>query len=227
MKIQRLKSSKLFFNKWLFRIECIQPGASRIRRNIHTSGGWWADRITFYDSYRLGVAGDQQDQLKKFSDAVQQFLFSDEIQIRSEGSHFNLFCKDPAILAEIEKNLQPWIHRISGPTTQEEHDFLLSNGSKKTICDHLPKNQFQYRVFFSANWDIENRANFLRWAQRVNGLVEISKENQRWLSGKRHYCQNSYVYVKDSKTLTMVSLQAGEQIRKVEEFVLRNSILKT
>jgi enoyl-[acyl-carrier protein] reductase I len=43
-----------------------------------------------------------------------------------------------------------WVKKISGPTTQEELEFLLSNGHKKILCDTYPKEMYKYRVFFKS-----------------------------------------------------------------------------
>ena len=54
----------------------------------------------------------------------------EEIQIRVENSHLNLFCKDPSVLEEIDNALEQWIRKISGPTTQEE-----LNSFRKMLVD--------------------------------------------------------------------------------------------
>jgi len=124
MIVQKLKSSKLFFNKWPYKVECIQTGASRI---IHSGVGLckqWCKtgKGMRFGSYDLKIT--DADKFLKFVNAVEPFLDrKEEIQIRVENSHLNLFCKDPSVLEEIDNALEQWIRKISGPTTQEELNF--------------------------------------------------------------------------------------------------------
>ena len=152
-QIQKLKSSKLFFNKWPYKVECIQAGAARV---IHSGVGlcrqWCGTgkgmRFTSYDPKITDA-----DKFLKFVNAIEPFLDrKEEIQIRVESSHFNMFCKDPSVLEKINNALEQWIKKISGPTTQEELKFLLSNGHKKILCDTYPKDMYKYRVFFKSNF---------------------------------------------------------------------------
>ena len=85
MIVQKLKSSKLFFNKWPYKVECIQTGASRI---IHSGVGLckqWCKtgKGMRFGSYDLKIT--DADKFLKFVNAVEPFLDrKEEIQIRVE-----------------------------------------------------------------------------------------------------------------------------------------------
>ena len=226
MIIQKLKSSKLFFNKWPYKVECVQPGASRV---IHSGVGlcrqWCATgkgmRFSSYD----GRIADT-DKFLKFIDAVEPFLDrKEDIQIRVENSHFNLFCKDPSILEEIDDAVSEWVRKISGPTTQEELEFLLSNGHKKILCDTYPKEMYKYRVFFKSRFPADKRSAFLTWADKHGNSMLISETSRRWLKGDRYYAQDPFMYVIDDKMLSMVGLYLSGYVKKTEEFILRENAL--
>ena len=226
MIIQKLKSSKLFFNKWPYKVECVQPGASRV---IHSGVGlcrhWCATgkgmRFSSYD----GKIADT-DKFLKFIDAVEPFLDrKEEVQIRVENSHFNLFCKDPSVLEEIDDAVSQWIKKISGPTTQEELEFLLSNGHKKILCDTYPKEMYKYRVFFKSRFTDDKRSAFVTWADKYGISLLISETSRRWLKGDRYYAQDPFMYVIDDKMLSMVGLYLSGYVKKTEEFILRENAL--
>jgi hypothetical protein len=164
--------------------------------------------------------------LLSFTNAVRPFLDrNDTIQIRVEGSHFNLFCMDLAVLEEIDNNLFPWIRKISGPTTDKELEFLLSNGHKKILCDNLPLNEFKYRIYFKEKFPVDKRFTFISWYKNYPDDLLLSTTSHSWMTGVRQYTQNPFMYVKDDKMLGMVGLYLGGYVRKVEEFILRENAL--
>jgi hypothetical protein len=226
MIIKKLKSSKLFFNKWPYKVECIQAGASRV---VHSGVGLcrqWCEtgkgiRFNPYDTRILDAK-----KFLSFIDAVETFLDrKEDIQIRVENSHFNLFCKDPNVLEEINDALDQWIRKISGPTTQEELEFLLSNGHKKILCDTYPKDMYRYRVFFKSKFSPDKRSAFLTWADKHGNSIVISETSRRWLMSQRYYAQDPFMYVIDDKTLSMVGLYLSGYVKKTEEFILRENAL--
>lgn len=226
MIIQKLKSSKLFFNKWPYKVECVQPGASRI---VHSGVGLckeWCKtgkgmRFSSYD----GRIADTNKFLN-FINAVEPFLDrKEDIQIRVENSHFNLFCKDLTVLEEIDDAVSHWIKKISGPTTQEELKFLLSNGHKKILCDAYPKDMYKYRIFFKSKFPLDKKLAFVTWADKCGNSMLISETSRRWLIGDRYYAQDPFMYVVDDKMLSMVGLYLSGYVKKTEEFILRENAL--
>ena len=241
MVIQPLKSSKLYYNKWPYKVECYQPGSSRIIRSSKKIVDLWCTGVDtniskYWDqlySYNRVLPLETRtvilkEELLAFSNAVEPYLDCPRVQIRTEGSKFNLFCKDKETLESISRDLEKWITKINGPVNQEEYDYLMQNGRRKIICDQLPKNGlFQYRVYLSLKWSAEERIKFYNWAKNSDNF-DIPQGTESWLLGippSHKWKQiNPFIYVKNEKPLTMVNLFAGSNIRKIEEFVLRNTI---
>lgn len=225
MQIQQLKSSKLFYNKWPYKVECIALGASRI---IHTGVNLTKEWCNSNGSSKFrnweNPNIDKAD-LLRFIDAVGPFLDSKDVQIRAEGAHFNLFCKDKTILECIDLRMSPWIKGIFGPTTDEEHAFLMENGHKKILCNKLPKEDYRYRVYFKTKFPEERRNAFATWSENYKDKLEISPTSKYWMSGERLYTQDPFMYVKDDKTLSLVGMYISGYVKKIEEFILRENIV--
>jgi hypothetical protein len=215
MKIQKLKSSKLFYNKWPYKIACIINGGNRLT-------------YLGVDSVRLfctNMSKEDKAQLLLFTDNVEPFLtIKDQVQIRAEGKHFNIFCKDPVLLETIHKALEPWIIDVYGPTTKEELDFMLDNGHKKILRDVLPKDGFRYKVYFKYLWHEDNRREFSIWADKFPDKISISDGSRKWINGD-NWTYYPFMYVKDDKTLSMVGLMISGHVKKVEEFILRENLV--
>jgi hypothetical protein len=224
--IRKLNSSKLFYNKWPYKVECLQAGASRIVHSGAAVCKEWCltGKGLQFTPYQLRIL----DKVKfaSFIDAAEKFLdMKENVQIRVEGSHFNLFCKDPATLEEIDNALSQWIHKIVGPTTPEELEFLLSNGHKKILRDELPKEKYKYRIYFKSRFPADKRVSFVSWADKYGDKLDISGTSRRWLLGQRHYAQDPFMYVDDDKMLSMAGMYLSGYVKKVEEFILRENVL--
>ena len=207
-------------------MECFLYGASRVIRSGPVAVRDWCTtggtlQLTYWDQKNL-----DKTKLLEFTNAVEPFLDrKDDIQIRTKGSHFSLFCMDVNVLEEIDNALFPWIRTVSGPTTAEELAFLLSNGHKKILRDTLPKEKYKYRVYFKSKFPIDKRSSFVVWADTYGEKIEISETSKLWLLGSRQYAQDPFMYVEDDKMLSMVGLYLSGYVSKVEEFILRESAL--
>lgn len=216
MKIEKLKTSKLFYNKWPYKVACRLAHVNTIISNGNRSAYG-------YYGYRNKVTPEEQIELDTFSKAVKPLL-KEDVKYRVEQSHFNIFCSDKKLLEKINKRLKKWIQNIYGPTNDEELAYLTNNGHKKRLCDKLPKGGYQYRVYFKSLMNDTTKESFLNWVSKYQGKLEVSGATKRWLEGNHRYCQAPFMYVKDGATLSMVGLFLANNLKLVEEFVLRESI---
>lgn len=223
MKIQRLNSSKLFFGKWFYRIECVQAGASRIKHAGVDRVEHWCHESrarSFWEKHIDPV------ELYAFLTAVKPFLKIKNLQIRAEGSHFNFYCSDLELVEKIEKKLSKWIKRISGPTTTEEIEFLVNNNNKKVLCKELPKKKYRYKVFLDSSMPEDQRKNFHSWTANYGEQIQCTPATKRWLGGDQLWWSTSpYMYVESSKMLSMVGLHLGGYVRRIQEYIPRNEAL--
>ena len=221
MKFHKQKINKLYYGKWPFKIECVLPKANMIIRLGLEGAREWAHGsnpnkwFTALPEERKGVL--------KFLEVVAPYL-SKDIQVRTERSHFNIFCKDIELKDEMLDALSEWIVAYHGPDTVEELEFMLASGRKKIVCNKFPYDKFRYKVNLKTNMSIDTRVTFLQWAKKYGDKVSIADSTERWLSGRAHYIQAPFMYVEDDKNLAMIAMFLGDNIRVVEEFILRSSI---
>lgn len=213
MKIEKLKTSKLFYNKWPYKVTCIIVHARSIMNN--TNG--------YYYGYRKRISPEEEAEIENFRKAVNSFLKKD-IKYRAEHNHFNIFCDDKALLKKISKKLEPWIQNIYGPQSDEELKYLKDNGHKKRVCDKFPFGKFEYRVYFKTNMPGTLKESFKNWIEKYNGKIRCSDSSKQWLSNEHRYHQSPFCYVEDGATLSMIGLFLANHIKITEQFVLRESI---
>lgn len=223
-QITKLKSSKLFYKKWPFKISCNLRGAFHIF--FHKT----ADILDFCDDKKnkidhyITTKNLDKKQIKAFALAVEEFKINKNVQIRTEGSKVSIFCMDYQMLNNLHSKLNPWITNIYGPQSEKELEYLLDKGHKIILCDELPKDNFDYRVYFKLKMPADKKQQFLSWANKFQSQVIISKVSTKWMSGEEKYTQAPFMYVKDDKTLSMVGLQLVGYVQRVEKFVVRNSL---
>ena len=162
-----------------------------------------------------------------FIQRVRPYLTNKNLQIRIEQSHFNIFCADYNLLEDINRDLGSWIVKISGPTTQEEYDFLMCNGHRKILCDKLPHDKFKYKIIFDNIVPQEIRENFYKWLDNYKDKINMGSRTRCWLSNQKKYIYYpGYMYVIDDKTTSMISLYAGNNIKSIIEYVPRDMVVK-
>lgn len=234
--MSKQKINKLFYNKWPFKIECFIKGGSRVKYAGPEKIRMWAnlDNFPWYtESSRFGHNYQHREQvdkfdLLKFANQVEPFMqMPDDIKIRAEGAHFNLFCKDPEIKDKICGALHPWIREVFGPDTQEELEFLLDN-NRKVICNHLPYNKFKFKVVLKDYVEDVNKKNALYnfLLKQDPDSIKISNDTVRWFNHASVYKQDPFFYIVDDKQLVFIRLVFND-IKTVYEYVERDSINTT
>lgn len=213
MKIEKLKTSKLFYGKWPYKVSC----------RINYARSVISTKTSYYYGYGKQVSPEEVREVEKFRLAIISFLKKD-IKYRAEYNHFNIFCDDKKLLEQIYKKLAPWIEHIYGPQNDEELEYLINNGRKKRVCDKLPFSKFEYRVYFKTNTPLILKESFKNWIVKYNGKIQCSESTLRWLTDDHKYFQGPFCYVEDSATLTMLGLFLANHIKITEQFVLRKGI---
>lgn len=228
--IQKLKSNKLYYNKWPYKIECrygnvgglVRRGIEKIRSSIiviqnTAKQDYWINAYCKND-------GDNYKKLLEFIDVLEPLLTNKNIKVRAEHHTFSVFCSSMAVIEELEPILDPWIQNIYGPVTVEECNFLMDNGCKTILRDKLPKEKYQYRIHFGKKWNYNKGTDFLKWSSQYADQIYMNPSTRRVLAGKGH-CVQPVMYITDEKMLAIVGFFASGNIKKIEKFVLRENVL--
>jgi hypothetical protein len=184
---------------------------------------WLLNRSYYWASPPI-IDNEDKERITNFYSNVKALFDSEDCKIRVEGSHFNIFLKDKALLDTLTVKLDPWIKAVYGPSTDEELNFIVSNGHKKRVCTAYPKEKYQYRIYIRERMKADVRENFYSWTKKYGNKIAMPPTTERWLSGDKNWVQNPYIYLEDGPMLTMTSLFLGDNVRIIEEFILRSSI---
>jgi hypothetical protein len=118
--------------------------------------------------------------------------------------------------------LASYISEVCEPANELEFNYMTSNSAKKVIRNSLPHQKYRYKVYFKSDCNTNTKTQFESWCHNYVEKIKIPKSTKVWFTQGWQQCP--YIHVEDSPTLTMIGLFMGNNVKKVEEFILRSSI---
>lgn len=224
-----LETKKLFYRKYPYKVACLISGGHYITtygpsyavgRAIQWekkySGNSWGKRLPGNDV--------KIDELEDFCMRVRPFIEDENIRIRAEGRHFNLFCADKVTYIKITESLKTWAKEITEPRSDKDLEYLLNNKSIKVLVDALPYEKYKYKVVLKSTVKSDQRIKLLNWINKYPNDIKVSGNTLTWLSGQGKYVQDPFMYVSNDGIRTLVELYTGAYKSRTEEFVLRSTL---
>lgn len=229
--LKTVATKKLFYKKYAFKVACYIKGASQVK---YRGADWVIKRykgLSTEEAHK--VYGEPVNAWKStkidypelvlFAKSVKKWTKKEEILIRCEGGHYNLFCSDEKTYNNILKDLAHWVTEVTRPETAEDLAFFTANGPSKVLVKALPHEAFKYKIIMKPSMPADKRAKFKTWLGRYNlHPKSISGNTKRWLNDNVRYIQDPFMYVENDEMLTMVNLYLGSVISRTEEFVVKN-----
>ena len=211
-------TSKLFFGKWPYKIQCKLPGSWMVKRlGIARTLEFCELPEGHRDTIGMVRSKIERTKLKEFALAISPFSYSD-IQTRAEGANYSIYCKDINLFQQIITSLEKWIFVIHEPASEEELS-IMSNNAKQVLCNKFPHQRYRYKVYLKHITSFNSRESFATWVKHYNEKIKVTDRTERWFHGR--YTQSPYIYVDDQKMLALVGMFLGNNIKKIEEYVVR------
>ena len=231
--MKTLETKKLFYRRYPYKVACLIDGAYHVSRygtnyavskalewdrKYGSQAGWVG--FSYKGKPKLDVT-----ELENFCLAVRPFLEDENIRVRAEGKHFNLFCLDQATYDEIHKSLKEWAYELTAPKSDKDLKYLLANKAIKVLVDKLPYEKYKYKIVLKPNLKADQRAKLAGWVSKYSEEELLpSPSTKRWFSDKVKYVQDPFIYVAEDGMRTLVELYLGPNKSRTEEFVLRSSL---
>lgn len=221
MKPKKLKTNRLFYGKWPYKLTCQVRGANLIITNVLDSTGELRIRGSYNDWRGIKRVTDPVA-LRKFANIIQEYLDKD-VKFRMEYDTVQIYVRDRLLLNELETKLAPFLQSITEPENEAELDLLLDN-KKYIIADKYPKGIYKYKVILKP-MPISIRESFYKWIiQYDDDKVNMPKSTIKHLTSKGFWWSDTYFYTSDSSMIVMANLAAQGYLRRTEEYILRSSI---
>lgn len=214
------QTSKLFYGKYPYRVETTIAGASRISLwGVDKTMKWCCGDILL--SHWETFTADHKMELYKFAESLKECK-AIGIKTRAEWETMNLYCPDLATYKIVKQRFKKWIYSLTEPANADDLARLSSKPSQN-LCKRLPHNRYTHKVFIRYNMAPHQRLKFMEWLETYKGSVKPSKGTIKWMRGDYSYLQDPFVYVDNPRQLTLVGMFLGNNIKKVQEFVLQDA----
>ena len=214
------QTNKLFYGKYPYRVETTIAGASRLSM-------WGVDKTMKWCSGDLMLShwetftDDHKMNLYRFAESLKECKALG-VKTRAEWETMNLYCADLETYNIVKKRFKKWIYSLTAPATAEDL-ARLSSKPMQTLCKRLPHCRYTHKVILRCNMPAHQRLKFLDWLASYKGSIKPSKGTVKWMRGDYSYLQDPFVYVDNPKQLTMVGMFLGNNLKKVQEFVLQDA----
>jgi len=210
--LKKLKTDKLFYGKYPYKISTRLMGASSLRF------------MNLFKEIAQRVPGSRI-KYEDFDCFTKAFLkYGDIAKYRIEGNSINFFVTDKDTYDSILNDLAKYVVSKTEPESEIELN-ALNTKNKIVLCDAYPHGIYRYKVTFKADTD-QLKKTLLSWHKTYpETTIKFSKQTIENLTyDKTFYWQYSFLYIQDEKFLSMLYLLGNGYIRRVEEYVLRSSI---
>jgi hypothetical protein len=213
-------TNKLFYGKYPYKVKTFVKGASiiktgGIKRIMNLClGDNGNDLIKAYHSHLDPKA------LYSYCESTEEFILGG-VHTRFEYNWASYYLETKPEYEKLHKKLSPWVVSITEPCSDQDLKQLIHNTKNIVICDKLPYEIYQYRIYLGTAMPISLRSNFLEWSRNYGIKIKISKSTNEWLQGTKYFLQDPFMYVEDVKLLSMIKLFLGQYARRTEEFLIR------
>lgn len=207
MTILRYSTNKLFYNKWIYKI------VVRVRRRSYYNTAIFSlpvdESLPVYTALRSSLSANFDH--KKYT-------------CRVEGQRASIFCNEKEVLDSIEKMCTGFIVSIYEPESSQEVEILTNHSRRKVLCKNLPKQIYQFKFYIDSHMKDETKLSFWKWTIKYDKTkICLTESTCDWLTN-HGYWNSCYGYAADEKTMSMICLYLGSNLRYIEEYVTRDSI---
>lgn len=190
MTTQYLETTKLWYNKYLYKVVVRNP-----------------------DAYRMGFAGRYSGLRLKLNEEIEHLLEiirEDDCRTRGEGSHISVFTNSKRLIDEIQSTFQDTVEEVWQPDPEKIHVIKQPN----TI---LVKESARHPIRVMMN-DKRISSDFSQWIDANPDKITIGDAAYRAI--KRGLMTGGlYFYLRDDKILSLVNLMMWDNIRRVDRLV--------
>ena len=230
-KLKLFETKKLHYGKYLYKLSLHNAFAPSFRTEFQKQNKLSLAKTKLdetqelYDKgealyrivFRSHVPVDAQD----FLDAkvlYDHLMCNDDYKIRVERYNgLCLYSNDRDFLINVSKDIPDSTREFWEPNT-DNINYLLTE-KNVVIVDKEP--EFQYKVTFNSK---NVNSGFGKWLEANTDKSRVGRYTlENIFNG---YANNSYIYIRDKKVLTMIEIIVGHNIRKVDELIYMPSIDK-
>lgn len=222
MKI--LKTQKLFYGKWPYKVSVQFRGAHLIR--------FYGAEVLIRrfedpnDTFRYhSFKKEELEELERCARLIHELQDVGNIKYRYESNTVNIFTDTADMYNKVKSMFFSNITKVWEPCNLDEISYLNDNVNA-VIVDVFPYNKYRYKVVLKYNTPSRIKETIISWLANNTHSSRTSTATMGFLNS-RSYTSSPFIYIEDDKTMIMLQLIAGSQISKTEKFIIRTDINNT
>ncbi len=226
------KTKKLFYKKYSYKIVFTVYCAWRISRTGLINAKKWAADPTLVAEPSWYSVIDKVKNIKDSKKSLYQFICLFEKYINDENAIYSasydrviVYFSDNTLLEKFETNMSDYIKEVWKPADTDISNYL-ENNVNVVVCNKLPFNQFQCKVYLKHMLPASVKENLYNWyLNSVEiGNVKMSKSLELYISNNKNYMSTNYFYIKNEDDILLVTMLLDKFISKVEKYKIENNI---
>lgn len=220
MKFLRLKSNKLFYRKWPYKVTCKIKAPYLIRIHGIDNVATMSYQVTESLSYFRGINHDDILSLKEFAELANEYFKDKNIRKRIEARTVDFYIEGKDQCELIAQKLANFVTSVTEPESEKLLEYLKDN-KNQIICNNYPYGKYQYKVTFR-DMPLKVRNDLINWAEKYNNDdIYIKESTKIHFKGIKHKWGSHYFYVKNSKIITLISLIVAGYISRTDEYIIK------
>ena len=230
-KLKLFETKKLHYGKYLYKLALHNAFAPSFRTEFQKNNKLSLAKAKLDETQELYDRGEMlyrtifRSQVpvsdEEFFDAKRLYdhlMQNDEYKIRIERYNgICLYSNDKEFLENLAKDV-PYSAREFWEPNTDNIDYLLTE-KNVVIVDKEP--EFKYKVTFNSK---TMNSGFGKWLEANTDKSRVGRYTLENIYNG--YANNSYIYIRDKKVLTMIEIIVGHNIRKIEELIYMPNIDK-
>lgn len=214
------KTTRKFYNKWLYKITVRAPGAAVFRmadlNQIPTLLNHSSQTARSMRLHYLSKACAHQEDINLIASSL-SLLDKKSYFTRVERDCLDIYVNDREIFDDLCDDFKGLIKQISIP----DPDNLTLLDRKVIIVKKYPKEEFHYRVYLKPHTikDREDKFKYLEWLSQ-NSDYSISNSVKSWFLTTDYNWDRRYMLVKNESALLMMKLRNSDVVGAVYEYVI-------
>jgi len=213
--LQKLKTNRLFYGKYPYKISCNFGTRREVTYNI--------SRLRHEPQILPQILKRKHSlELKNILQKFQPIYQDKNSHIRIEHPCVNVFLQNKEEYDNVYNRLKEHVVSVTEPASDIELNVI--SDKKRILCDKLPRGKYQFKVCYKGNTPFDIKKNICTWVNKNQDKVFLTPGNLSFFKTINFSFHSQYIYVTDSKTLLMLSLISNAYISDVHEYIVRSSI---
>jgi hypothetical protein len=226
--MKTFKTSRKFYKKWLFKVT-VKVGApasfrmyslERIKEICQLHSDWKISKNPYEQHH---WAYNEIHQNHNIVEPLVDCLMSKDSRLwakRIEHKCIDIYTNDREFYEELSAKFKDAIEQRSEP---DEIYVDLLDDPKTIICDKLPHNKYNFRVYLLPHklaGDQDTKQKFINWLVAQSPKITCTPAVQNWFLKTNWNWDRRYVLVEDESTLLMMKLRNSEVVGTVYNYVI-------